>query len=75
MFDKVRDFLNEYYNIEKERITENSELVSELGLSSFQLVEMCAQLEEEFDIEIDEDQLPNIVTVGDMVRLMDEMAA
>lgn len=67
MFNKVKKFLSEYYNINESIIMPECELVSELGLTSFQLVEMCAQLEDEFDITIDENILPNIITVNDMV--------
>jgi len=72
MYNKIKTFLNEYYNISEDVIKPESELVSELGLTSFQLVEMCAQLEEEFDIDIDENELPNIITVNDMAAVLDK---
>lgn len=72
MYNKIKTFLNEYYNINEDLIKAESELVSELGLTSFQLVEMCAQLEEEFEIDIDEDELTNIITVDDMATLLDK---
>lgn len=72
MFNKIANFLAEYYNINKEDIKMESRFEMDLGLSSFQLIEMCAELEQESGIEIDEDKLANVITVGDVVRLLEE---
>ncbi len=71
MFNKIVDFLEEYYAISKDNITMESQFETDLGLSSFQLVEMCVDLEEQAGIELDEDELANVITVGDLARLLD----
>lgn len=71
MFNKIAEFLAEYYEINKEDITMESQFETDLGLSSFQLIEMCAELEEQSGIELDEDELANVITVGDIVSLLE----
>lgn len=71
MFNKIAEFLAEYYEINKEDIKMDSQFETDLGLSSFQLIEMCAELEQQSGIEIDEDKLASVITVGDIVRLLE----
>ena len=68
MIERLKAFLQENYDIDVEGITEETELGNDLGLSSFQLVEMCADLEEEFNTEIKEESLSTIITIGDLMR-------
>lgn len=70
MLDRLKDFFVDNYDLSRDEITLESEFEHDLGLSSFQLVEMCAQLEDELGIEIDENDLPNIVTVNDLMILI-----
>jgi acyl carrier protein len=68
MLDQIADFIKENYEIDTDVITEETELGNDLGLSSFQLIEMCGDLEDEFDIEISEERMSSIITVGDLMR-------
>lgn len=70
MLDRLKDFFADNYDLSRDEITLESEFEHDLGLSSFQLVEMCAQLEDELGIEIDENDLPQIVTVNDLMILI-----
>ncbi len=67
MLEKIQDFLWENYDIEKDEVLLSSELINDLGLTSFQLMEMCAQIEAEYDIEISEDRMLEIVSVEDFI--------
>lgn len=72
MLDKIREYLEENYDINKMSVNEDSELIGDLELTSFQLVEMCAELEDEFDVEISEDNLTGIITIGDLMTVIAE---
>ena len=67
MIDKVIEFIRENQDLQDIEITGESQLVRDLGLSSFDLVEMCCQLEETFDIVINDDDMVSIVTINDLV--------
>ncbi len=70
MLDKIREYLHENYDIDKDAVSEESELGNDLDLTSFQLVEICAELEDEFDVEISEEDLPGIITIGDLMNVI-----
>ena len=70
MLDKIREYLHENYDIDKDAVSEESELGNDLELTSFQLVEICAELEDEFDVEISEEDLPGIITIGDLMNVI-----
>ena len=70
MLDKIREYLHENYDIDKDAVSEESELGNELDLTSFQLVEICEELEDEFDVEISEEDLPGIITIGDLMNVI-----
>lgn len=67
MLDRLKSILEEDYNINCSDINRDTILDADLGLSSFQFVEICARLEEELDIEIGEEQMLHIYTVGDLL--------
>lgn len=68
MLERIKEFLKENYEIDADNITEETELGNDLGLTSFQLVEMCADLEEEFEVEINEESMSTIIKIGDLMR-------
>ncbi len=68
MLDKIREYLHENYDIDKDAVSEESELGNNLELTSFQLVEICTELEDEFGVEISEEDIPNIITIGDLMN-------
>ena len=70
MLDKIREYLHENYDIDNDAVSEESELGNDLDLTSFQLVEICAELEDEFDVEINEEDLPGIITIGDLMNVI-----
>jgi acyl carrier protein len=53
-------------------LDEATRLVGDLGLDSLDKIELIQELEDEFDVFIDEDDLSNVKTVGDLVRLVDD---
>lgn len=70
--DKVRDLISKQLNRPVEEITEDKEVVKDLGADSLDVVEMLMSLEEEFNITVPEEDAVNIKTVGDIVKLIDE---
>ena len=72
MLEKVRNILEEYVDVPKELITTETNLLNDLGLSSLDVVNMIVEFEDEFEIEIPDRKLSEIVTVGDVVKMLQE---
>lgn len=67
MLDKIRDIMTRYVELDPEEIREDSKLAEELGLTSFAVMSMMGDFEEEFGITVDESELTDIYTVKDIM--------
>lgn len=73
IFEKVKDLIAEQLDVEdKESITESSSITDDLGADSLDVVDLVMALEDEFNVEIPEDQVENIKTVGDIVKYIED---
>ncbi len=72
MLEKIRDVLSEYVEVSRDEITMETNLTSDLGLSSLDVVDAIVGFEEEFDIEIPDRKFVEIVTVGDLINMLQE---
>ncbi len=66
-FEKLKEIISQQLNIDESLITADTVLRDDLGVDSLELYEVLTAIEDEFDIEIDEDDVENIITVGDAV--------
>ncbi len=60
--DRVRKVVAELLKVPEEKVTPSAHFVRDLGMESVQSIEIVAAIEEEFDIEIDEDEVANVLT-------------
>ena len=74
IFDKVKEILVDQLDVEEEKVTMEASIVDDLGADSLDLVDLLMSLEEEFDVEIPDDQVENIKTVGDIVKYIEDNA-
>jgi len=72
VFDKVRAIISEQLGVEEEEITPESAFIEDLGADSLDIVELIMAFEEEFDMEIPEEDADKIATVGDAVEYIRE---
>lgn len=68
--DEVIEFLRQNNDLGDVDIQADSKLSADLGLTSFDLLEMCYYLENVFNIEIDNDDIDGIVTVADIAKFI-----
>ena len=73
MFEKVAKLLAEQLNKNVAEITENSEIVKDLGADSLDVVELLMTLEDETGKTIPEDQVADLKTVGDVVKMLESL--
>lgn len=72
MFEKIRDIIAEQLSIDPSEITEESSFIDDLGADSLDIVELIMALEEEFDMEIPDEDAEKISTVGDVIEYIQE---
>lgn len=69
--EKVKQLIAEQLGKSVDEITDEKEVVKDLGADSLDVVEMLMSLEEEFNITVPEEEAVNIKTVGDIVSLIE----
>ncbi len=67
IFEKVQNIVAEQLSVEKEQVSLESNFADDLGADSLDQVELVMALEEEFDIEISDEDAEKITTVKDAV--------
>ena len=67
-FEKLKKIIGEVLNVDEEEITMETTFVDDLGADSLDVFQIIMGLEEEFDIEIPNEEAEKIVTVGDAVE-------
>ena len=72
MFESFKQFLVEDLRINADVITMEAELTADLGINSLELADLVYSCEEKFDVTIDDEDLHKFITVGDVVRYLEE---
>ena len=67
MLDKIKEIMTRYVELEPDTIKEDSRLAEDLNLTSFAVMSMMGDFEDEFGITVDESELTDIRTVGDLI--------
>lgn len=67
----VKELISKQLNKPIEEITDEKEIVKDLGADSLDVVEMLMSLEEEFNITVPEEDAVNLKTVGDIIKLIE----
>ena len=71
MFDQIKKVLVEAINVDEEEIKPEAKLNEDLGIDSLAAVELALELENEFDIRIEDEELAKLVTVQDVMDIIE----
>ncbi len=74
MFEQLVEIICNYVDVDAENITEDSRFVEDLGFTSFDFMTMLGELEDEFDIEIDQKEVTNVRTVGEAIAYIEQLS-
>ena len=75
MFEQLVTIICNYVEVEPENVQPESRFMEDLGFTSFDFMSMLGEVEDEFDIEIDEHEAANIRTVGEAVEYLEKLQA
>ena len=73
MFEEIKNMLVEEMSIEADEIKEDAEFVNDLGFNSLELADLIAICEEKYDIDLEEEKIKEIFTVGDFVKYLESL--
>lgn len=71
VLEKVKSILAEQFDYEEEKITPETTLIDDLGADSLDVVDLLMSIEDEFEIEVPDEEVENIKTVGDLVKYIE----
>ncbi len=72
IFDKVKGIIVEQFDIDEDKVTLGANIQDDIGADSLDIVDLVMTLEEEFDIEIPDDAVEGIKTVGDIIKFIED---
>ncbi|MFW5871014.1 MAG: acyl carrier protein [Verrucomicrobiota bacterium] len=71
--DRIKKVTAEVLKVDPSNVKDDSKFVQDLGAESIQSIELVAAFEEEFDIEMDEDEALSVKSVGDAAEFIDNV--
>lgn len=77
MFEQLVEVICNYVEVEPENVKRESRFMEDLGFTSFDFMSMLGELEDEFDVEVDQQEAVNIRTIGEaadyLAKLVNEV--
>lgn len=71
MFDKLKELITNYVEVDDSEIAESSRFSEDLGFNSYDFMCMLGDLEDEFDVEIEESEAFKLKTVGELAGYLE----
>jgi acyl carrier protein len=72
ILEKIIDILCDQLDLDREQVTQDSEIIDDLGADSLDIVDLIMTLEDEFDTEITDEMVEGMKTVGDIAKYVEE---
>lgn len=72
MFEQLQSLLVNKFEYDKDQITLDTQLSTDLGLNSIELAELIVACEEEFEIDIDDEDIHEFTTIRDVVEYLEK---
>ena len=71
ILEKLKAILAEQFDVDEEKITKDTDLQEDLGADSLDVVDLLMSIEDEFEIEVPDDEIENLKTVGAIVNYIE----
>ena len=73
MLDELKEIICNYVEVAEEDIDEDSRFIEDLGFTSYDFMSMVGELEEKYDIEVEEREVVNVLTVGEAIEYIESL--
>ena len=73
-FDKIKELIVDQLDVEEDKITMDANIQDDLGADSLDIVDLVMSVEDAFEVKIEDEDVENIKTVGDLVNFIDNAA-
>lgn len=70
-FDKIKSILAEQLDADIDEMTMDTDIAKDLGADSLDVVELLMSIEDEFSVEIPDEEIENIKTIGELVEYIE----
>lgn len=71
VLEKVKAILAEQFDVEEDKITADTDLQEDLGADSLDVVDLLMSIKDEFEVEVPDEEIENIKTVGSLVSYIE----
>ncbi|MBE6666008.1 MAG: acyl carrier protein [Ruminococcaceae bacterium] len=75
IMEQITEILVETFSLDPEEVTAEARLEADLGINSLELAELALRCDEEFGVEIDDEDIHRLITVGDVANYIEEKTA
>lgn len=73
MLDELKDVICKYVEVDRDSIVEDARFVEDLGFTSYDFMSMVGELEETYDIEVEEREVAGITTVQEAIEYIESL--
>ncbi len=73
MLEELKEIICQYVDVSPEQITEDARFIEDLGFNSYDFMSMVGEIEEFFDIEVEEREVVNVKTVQDAIEYIQSL--
>ena len=72
VFERIREIICDQLDLEEDKVTMESDIMEDFEADNLDVVDLVMSIEDEFGLEVPDDQIENFRTVGDVVRYIEE---
>lgn len=73
MFEQLKELICNYVEVDPDSITAEARFIEDLGFNSYDFMSLLGELEETLDVQVDEQEVMKIQTVGDAVKYLETL--
>ena len=73
MLENFKEIICNYVDVDADSITEKSRFIEDLGMNSYDFMCLIGELEESMDIQVEEDAVVNLSTVGEAIKYIESL--